>query len=330
MTSLRIILRAIVLAVVGLAATLSATDCVLAQEWPDRPVRIIVPFPPGSSPDIVARLIGDQLTKNLQKPFVVENKPGAGGMIGTDAIAKALPDGTTIGVSITGPLVNNTLLYKKMAYDPFTDLAPITQAISQPCVLAANKEFGASNIKEMIAELKSKPGRYNYGSLGNGTNAHLIMEVIASKTSTKMVQVPYPGVGQAVQALLTNDVQLGCLPPIGVIPQARAGKLKVIGVAAKNRSPLLAEYPTLAEQGLSGVEANSWIGVVAPARTPQTILARIRTEIVRVLKDPEVAKTLHTQFMEPVGNTPEEFAAYMKDELDRWGPIIKQNNITVD
>jgi len=215
-------------------------------------------------------------------------------------------------------------------HDPFTDLAPITQAISQPCVLAANKDFGPSNIKEMIAELKGKPGKYNYGSLGNGTNAHLIMELIASKTSTRIVQVPYPGVGQAVQALMTNDVQLGCLPPIGVIPQARAGKLKVIGVAAKNRSPLLSEYPTLAEQGLSGVDANSWIGVVAPARTPVPILTRIRAEIVRVLKDPEVARTLHTQFMEPVGSTPEEFAAYMKEELDRWGPLIRQNNITAD
>jgi tripartite-type tricarboxylate transporter receptor subunit TctC len=301
-----------------------------AQDWPQKPVRVIVPFAPGSSPDVLARVVSDRLNKNLNQPFIVENKPGAGGMIGTDAIAKAAPDGYTIGVSITGPLVNNTLLYKTMAYDPFKDLAPITQAVNQPCLLVVTKDFNATNAQELVAELKRNPGKYNYASFGNGTVAHLAMELIAARSGTKIVQVAYPGAQQVLAAMIAGDVSMGCIPAAGAMPQVKAGRLKSIGVAAKNRSSLFPEVPTLAEQGLSGVEANSWIGWVAPAKTPAPVLTRMRTEIVRALKDPEVVTALHNQLMEPVGNTPEEFAAYMKEELDRWGPIIKQNNIRLD
>jgi tripartite-type tricarboxylate transporter receptor subunit TctC len=318
------------LAVLALGLALASIHPAVAQEWPQKAVRVIVPFAPGSSPDILARVVSDRLNKNLNQPFIVENKPGAGGMIGTDAIAKSPADGYTIGVSITGPLVNNTLLYKTMAYDPFKDLAPITQAVNQPCMLVVSKDFKATNAQEMIAELKRNPGKYNYASFGNGTVAHLAMELIAARSGTQIVQVAYPGAQQVIAAMLAGDVSMGCIPAAGAMPQVKAGKLTAIGVASKNRSSLFPEVPTLAEQGLSGVEANSWIGWVAPAKTPPPVLGRIRTEIVRVLKDPEVVKALHNQLMEPVGNTPEEFAAYMREELDRWGPIIKQNKITLD
>ncbi len=313
--------------VLGLAlASLHA----LAQEWPQKPLHLIVPFAAASTPDIFARLLADKLGANLKQPVIVENKPGAGGMIGTDAIAKAQPDGYTFGVSITGPLVNNTLLYKKMAYDPLRDLAPVTLGVNQPCILVANKDFNASNLPEVLTELKRSPGKFNYASLGTGTMAHLSMEMIATRSGTEIVQVPYPGSSQAVQALISGDVNLGCMPAISVMSQVKSGRLKAIGIAARSRSPLLPEVKTLAEQGLPEFEANAWIGVVAPAKTPAPILKRLNEVVVRVLHQPEMRQALGAQLMEPVGNTPEQFAAYMREELERWGPIIRNNKITLD
>ncbi|MDQ3026244.1 MAG: tripartite tricarboxylate transporter substrate binding protein [Pseudomonadota bacterium] len=313
-----------------LAVLLASLNPARADEWPQKSVRIIVPFPAASTPDTVARLLADRLATNLKQAFIVENKPGAGGMIGTDAIAKAAPDGYTFGVSITGPLVNNTLLYKSMSYEPFRDLAPITLAVNQPCVMVANKDFNASGLQEVITELKRTPGKYNYASLGNGTMAHLSMELLAVRSGTQIVQVPYPGSGQAVAALVAGDVSLGCMPAAAVMSLVKAGRLKAIGVASRNRSPVLPDIRTLAEQGLPEVEANAWIGVVAPAATPAPVLARIHAEVVKVLRQPDVREALHAQLMEPVGNSPEQFAAFMREELERWGPIIRRNNIKLD
>jgi tripartite-type tricarboxylate transporter receptor subunit TctC len=299
------------------------------QDWPRKPVRVIVPFPAASTPDTLARTVTDRLSAQLKQPFVVENRPGAGGMIGTDAVAKAAPDGYTIGVSITGPLVNNTLLYKSMAYDPFRDLAPITLAVNQPCVLVVNKDFPAANVPEVIAELQRNAGKYNYASLGNGTVAHLSMELVAAKSATQVVHVPYAGSAQAVAAIVAGDASLGCMPAISVMPLVRAGRLKAIGAASRTRNPLLPDLPTLGEQGLE-IEANAWIGFIAPAKTPPALLARLHDEIAGVLREPEVRKALAGQLMEPVGNTPSEFSAYMKEELARWGPIIRANRITLD
>ena len=316
------------LAFLGIAA--ASLHPAHADEWPSKPVRIVVPFAAASTPDLLARVLADRLASNLRQTFIVDNKPGAGGMVGTDAIAKATPDGYTFGVSITGPLVNNTLLYKKMAYEPFRDLAPITLAVNQPCVLVANKDFNASGLQEVIAELKRSPGKYNYASLGNGTMAHLSMELVAARSGTRIVQVPYPGSSQAVTALIAGDVSLGCMPAVAVMALVKAGRLKAIGVASRNRSPLLPDIRTLAEQGLPEVEANAWIGVVAPAATPAPVLARIHAEVVKVLRQPDVREALHAQLMDPVGNSPEQFAAFMREELERWGPIIRTNNIQLD
>lgn len=312
------------------ALLLGSAATVFAQDWPTRPIHLIVPFAAASTPDIFARLLADRMGANLKQPVVVENKPGAGGMIGTDAIAKAQPDGYTFGVSITGPLVNNTLLYKKMAYDPFRDLAPITLAVNQPCILVANKDFNASDFQGVLAELKRRPGQFNYASLGTGTMAHLSMELIASRSGTEITQVPYPGSGQAVQALVSGDVSLGCMPPASVANLVKAGRLKAIGIAARKRSPLLPGVKTLAEQGLPEFEANAWIGVVAPAKTPAAILKRLHEEVVRVIESPDMRHALEQQMMEPVGNTPGQFAAYMREELERWGPVIRKNHITLD
>jgi tripartite-type tricarboxylate transporter receptor subunit TctC len=226
--------------------------------------------------------------------------------------------------------VNNTLLYRKMAYDPFTDLAPITLAVSQPCILVANNAFKAASLQETLAELRRQPGKFNYASLGAGTMAHLSMELVANLSGTEIVQVPYAGSAQALQALVAGDVDLGCLPASAVTPLVKAGRLKAIGIAARQRSALLPNVKTLAEQGLTNFEANAWIGVVAPARTPPAILKRLHDEIAGVLRRPDMREALARQKMEPVGNTPEQFAAYMREELRRWGPVIRTNKITLD
>jgi tripartite-type tricarboxylate transporter receptor subunit TctC len=202
--------------------------------------------------------------------------------------------------------------------------------VNQPCVLVVSGAFNASSWPQMLEELKRNPGKYNYASLGNGTNAHLSMELIANRSGTQIVQVPYPGSSQAVAAIVAGDVQMGCMPAVSVMSLVKAGRLKAIGVASRARTNLLPGMPTLAEQGLTGFEANSWIGVVAPAQTPAPILARLNAEITSILRQPDVAEALNAQLMEPVGNTPEQFTAYMKEELGRWGPIIRQNRITLD
>lgn len=301
-----------------------------AQEWPDHTVKIIVPFAAGSTPDIVARLVADKLRARLGQAFIVENKPGAGGNIGTEAVARSAPDGYTIGVSITGPLVNNTLLYKKMAYDPFKDLAPVTQLVTQPSVLVVTNDLGVGSVDELVALLRKNPGKYNYASYGNGTTSHLAMELLAARSGSQIVHVPYPGSPQAVQALLAGEVQMGALAPGAVMPQVKAGKLKAIAVTSSRRFSLLPELPTFKESSIPDVEATAWQGAVVPAGTPRAIVHKLQQEIAAILKMPDVVEKLHAQYMEPVGSSPEQFAAFMREELARWEPIIRRAHIALD
>lgn len=301
-----------------------------AQEWPQRPVKIVAPFAAASTPDTFARILADNLRKRLGQPVIVENKPGAGGMVGTDAVAKAAPDGYTIGVSIVGPLVNNKLLYKKMPYDPDRDLVPITIAVTQASLLVVPADRNINDLNELVASLKSRPGKGNYASIGVGSLSHLTMELVALRSGAEIVHVPYPGSGQAVTALLAGDVDMACLPALSVVAHVKAGKLKAIGASTAKRSALLPDVPTLREQGLEDVDAGAWIGVVAPAGTPAPIVDRIRREVVAVLRDPEVAAALQRQMMEVVGSTPEEFAAHLDAERRRWTPVIQKAKISLD
>jgi tripartite-type tricarboxylate transporter receptor subunit TctC len=301
-----------------------------AQEWPQRPVKIVAPFAAASPPDAFARILADNLRKRLGQPVIVENRPGAGGMVGTDAVAKAAPDGYTIGVSIVGPLVNNKLLYKKMPYDPDRDLVPITIAVTQASLLVVPADRNIDDLAALIASLKSRPGKGNYASIGVGSLSHLTMELVALRSGTEIVHVPYPGSGQAVAALLAGEVDMACLPALSVIAHVKAGKLKAIGASTAKRSALLPEIPTLKEQGLEDVDAGAWIGVVAPAGMPAAIVDRIRREVVAVLRDPEVAAVLQRQMMEVVGSTPEEFVAHLDAERRRWTPVIRKAKITLD
>ena len=302
----------------------------LAQDWPQRPVRIVAPFAAASTPDTFARVLADNLRKRLGQPVVVENKPGAGGMVGTDAVAKAAPDGYTLGVSIVGPLVNNKLLYKKMPYDPDRDLAPITIAVTQPSLLVVPAGRNINNLAELLADLKRRPGKANYASIGVGSLSHLTMELVASTSGTEIVHVPYPGSGQAVAALLAGDVDMGALPALSVVPHVKSGRLKAIGVSTGKRSAFLPDVPTLKEQGLAEIDAGAWIGVIAPAGTPAALLDRIRRDVVAVLKEPDVVAALGNQMMEVVGSTPEEFATHLREERDRWTPVIVKSRITLD
>jgi tripartite-type tricarboxylate transporter receptor subunit TctC len=300
-----------------------------AQDWPAKPVRIMVPFGPGSTPDIVARLIADHLQKALGQPFVIENKPGASGNTGTDAVAKAAPDGYTIGVSIGGPLAINTLLFSKLPYDPKTDIAPITQLITQPSALAVNSSVMVNSVGELLALLKREPGKFNFGSIGNGSLSHLAMEAIALQSGTKLVHIPYPASPAAVTAIIRGDAQMGCLPAIAVTPHQASGALKILAVSTARRSPYLPQIPTLKEAGID-VDADAWMGMIAPAHTPEAIVARIRGAVVEALGTAAIREKLAAQLMEPVGNSPVEFRARIDSEIVRWGPVIKAADIKVN
>ena len=316
----------IVVALLGLfIAALPAA----AQDWPTKPVKIVVPFGPGSTPDVVARLIADHLQKKLGQPFIIDNKPGASGNIGTDAVAKAAPDGSTIGVSIGGPLAINTLLFSKLPYDPKTDIAPITQLITQPSALAVNSSVNVNNTAELIALLQRESGKFNFGSIGNGSLSHLAMEAIALQSGTKLGHVPYPSSPAAMTAIIRGDVQMGCLPAIAVTPHEASGAVKILAVSTAKRSPYLPQIPTLKEADID-VDADAWMGMIAPAHTPEPIVAKIRLAVVEALGTAAVRDKLAAQLMEPVGNTPAEFRARIDSEIDRWAPVIKAADVKVN
>jgi len=300
-----------------------------AQDWPTKAVRIIVPFGPGSTPDLVARLIANHLQKKLGQPFLIENKPGAGGNTGTDAVAKAAPDGTTIGISIGGPLAINTLLFSKLPYDPKKDIAAITQLVTQPSALTVNSGVKVNSVAELVALLKREPGKYNFGSIGNGSLSHLAMEAIALKSGTRMVHVAYPSSPAAMTAIIRGDVHMGCLPAISVTPHAEAGKVKMLAVSTAKRSPYLPAIPTLKEAGID-VEADAWMGMIAPARTPEPVVAKIQREVVEAIGTAAIRDKLAALLMEPIGNTPAEFRARIDGEIARWAPVIKAANIRVN
>ena len=310
----------------ALAALAIATGAAAAQDWPTKTVRIIVPFGAGSTPDVVARLLADNMQKKLGQTFVVENKPGGGGNIGTDVVAKAAPDGSTIGISIGGPLAINTLLFSKLPYNPGKDIAAVTQLITQPSALAVNADLGVNNVAQLIALLKKDPGKYNFASIGNGSLSHLAMAAIAQKSGTTITHIPYASSPQAMTAVVRGDAQMAAMPAIAVLPQAKAGKVKMLAVSTPKRSPYLPDVPTLKESGID-VEADAWMGLIAPGGTPPAVIEKINAAVVEALQDPAIKQKLATQLMEPVGNSPQEFRAKIDAEIGRWAAVIKAAGI---
>jgi tripartite-type tricarboxylate transporter receptor subunit TctC len=317
--------RAVIAATIVVFGTILAA----AQDWPTKLVKIVVPFAAGATPDVIARLIADDLQTKLNQAFIVENRPGASGNTGTDAVAKAAPDGTTIGVSIGGPLAINTLLFSNLPYDPRKDLTLITLLVTQPSVLAVNVALGVTDTRALIEVIKRDPGKYAFGSIGAGSLSHLAMEAIALKSGTKLVHVPYPSSPQAVTALLRNDVQMVCLPAISIMPQLRSGAIKVLAVSTAERSPLLPDIPTLKEAGID-VEADAWNGLIAPAGISKPMTARIGQLVGQAVTTPVVRDKLAAQYMTPIPGTPAEFRARIDSDIARWSPIIAAAKIKIE
>ncbi|MEO7114425.1 MAG: tripartite tricarboxylate transporter substrate binding protein [Caldimonas sp.] len=315
--------------VLAAACGFAAAQGAPGADWPKGPVRIVVPYGPGSTPDIIARIVADKLAKRTGQPMVVENKSGASGNLGTDAVAKAPPDGSTIGVSIAGPLGVNALLFRKMPYDP-KDLELVSIAATQPSVLVVPVTLGVNTTDELIALMKKNPGKYNYASMGAGSISHLAMESLASKSGTSVVHVPYAGSGPAVTALLSGNADIAVLPAASVMPQIKAGKIKALAVATAKRSAALPDLPTLAESGLKDIQADAWMGFVVPAKTPEAIVKKLHDELVAILADPEVREKLKLQYMDVVADTPAEARAWLAADVERWRPIIQKNNIKLD
>jgi tripartite-type tricarboxylate transporter receptor subunit TctC len=315
----RIVVAAVVLAL--------GTIFAAAQDWPTKLVKIVVPFAAGATPDVVARLIADDLQTRLNQAFIVENRPGASGNTGTDAVAKAEPDGTTIGVSIGGPLAINTLLFASLPYDPRKDLTLVTLLVTQPSVLAVNAGLGVTDARALVDVIRRNPGKYAFGSIGAGSLSQLAMEAIALKSGTQLVHVPYASSPQAVTALLRNDVQMVCLPAISIMPQLRSGAIKVLAVSTAERSPLLPDIPTLKEVGID-VEADAWSGLIAPAGI--TMTARIGKFVGEAVTTPVVRDKLAAQFMTPIPGTPAEFRARIDADIARWSPVIATAKIKIE
>lgn len=322
----RKLIRAIAFAPLALTAAFAH-----AQQWtPKAPVHVVVPFDPGSTPDLLARLVSERLAARLGQSIVVENKSGASGNIGTNAIAKAQPDGQTIGVSIAGPLGMNALLYKRLPFDPAKDIELISIAASQPAILVASNKLPVNKASELLDLLKKKPKAYSYASIGAGSASHLAMEVLDATAGADLVHAPYKGSAAAVTALLGGETDLAILPAAAVMPHIKAGRIRALAVAAPKRSTLVPDLPTLAEAGLPDVKADAWIGFVAPARTPAAVAQRLHAEITQILAEPAVREKLLTQYMEPVGNTPAEFRTVVNSEVARWKPVIEKYKITLD
>lgn len=317
MTCRRNFLSSLLALVAGTAAA--------AQAWPSRPVRIIVPFAAGSVPDIVARLTGERLQANLGQPVVVENRTGAAGMIGANAVARAEPDGHTIGIGSVGPLINNPLLFDNMPYDPARDLRPITKAVVLPSVLVVRRDFPAGDMEGFVAEVKRHPHRYSYASVGNGSLAHLTMEVIAERKGLALKHLPYAGGPQMMSAILGGHVDMTVMPMQTVRSMVEDGRLKVL--AAATASPLLPGLRSFAQQGLGAFDATSWFGFFTAAGVSDQIVDRLQVAIHQVLTDPAVADRLRAQYMEVLADRPDQFLASMRAEGALWKPVIQRLNI---
>lgn len=300
------------------------------SSWPTKTVRVIVPYAAGSTPDMIARLVFNRVEKAAGKPMVIENKPGAAGMIGTDAVVKAAPDGHTIVVAPSGPLAVNMLLYKKMSYDPVKDLAPISLVAETPTILVASNATPASDIRSLLKVMATSSGKMAYASPGAGTLGHLNMAYLVATSGAKDIpHAPYPGSPQIVTGLIANDIQLAALPPLAVAPFIKSGRIKAIGTIGPHRSAALPNVPTLKEGGVN-FEPVGWFGVATTAGTPTPVINSIHSYISQALKSTELAKAYETQGLEVADRGPNDFKTYIAHEVEQWRPVIKQNNITID
>lgn len=308
----------------SIAATASAIALPsAAQAWPARAIKLVVPFPAGSSPDIIARVVAEPLGRTLGQPVVIDNRPGAGGNVGTAAVAHAPPDGYTLLFTIQGPLVTAPQLSRNLGYDPVKDLAPVTLVATSPNVLVVEPSLGAATLAEFVRVAKARTGQLNYGSVGNGSASHLAMELFLRRAGLSLVHVPYQGFPQIVNALLGGQIQASFMVPGIAMGQVRAGKIKALGVTTLGRVASMPDMPTFAEQGYPGFEAISWQAILAPAGTPTPIIERLSSELIRIIKSDEVRTRMLGQYFSAGGTTPEALARLMQTERAHWAKVIK-------
>jgi tripartite-type tricarboxylate transporter receptor subunit TctC len=315
------------------SAALTAAACVApaawAQDYPSRPVHVVVPYPAGGPNDIIVRLVGRRLGETLGQPIVVENRPGAGGNIGTDSVAKSAPDGYTLVSVGPGALIINPLL-GKVPYDTMRDFAPVTIMAVAPNALVAHPSFPAKSVAELIALARAKPGTINYASGGSGSTPHLAAALFAVMAKVQLTHVPYKGTGPATADLIGGQVQIAFLGIPTVLPHIRSGKLRALAVTGKNRSPELPGVPTVDEAGVAGYELSPWYGLLAPAGTPPAVITRLADDVTKIVRAPEMREQLAAQGAEPTGGTPETFARTLRSDAATWGRVVKDAGIRAD
>ncbi len=318
------------LAIAALLGAFAAFPAAAEDPYPNRPIRFVVPFAAGGPSDIVARILAPHMQQTLGQPVVVDNRPGAGGVTGVDVIAKAPPDGYIFGIGSAGALAISPNFGRGTPYDPVRDLAPLTLGVLVPEPMVVPSASPYRSLQDLIAGAKARPGALNFGSTGNGSMPHLAAEQLRAAAGLDIVQIAYNSGGQLATAILRNEVQMGFADLPVLLPQIRGGAMRALAVGTQERLPWLPEVPTFRELGMPTVDASNWHGLVAPARTEPTALAALRRAAIAALQDPEVRRRLNDQGAIPGGNSPEEFGAFIRSENEKWGGIIRRNNIRPD
>jgi tripartite-type tricarboxylate transporter receptor subunit TctC len=324
--SLRPVPGLVLFAALVLAAIASAAR---AEDYPSRPIRLVVPYAAGGGADSVARIVAKRVSETIGQPIVIENRGGAGSIIGTELVNKSDPDGYTLLLGQSGPISINPAVYKKLPYDPLKDFAPVTMTTAYPYIMVVNPTLGVKSLKEFVALAARKPGELNYGTTGVGAANHLVTELFDSKAGIKMTHIPYRGTALAVADLLAGQVQVVFADPITALPQINAGTLLALAVTSKERSPVAPQLPTISESGYPGFDAIAWHGILAPANTPPAIVQKLNAEIVAALKDPETRALLEKQAMQTVGNSPEAFARFIREDIAIWKAVADQAKVEV-
>jgi tripartite-type tricarboxylate transporter receptor subunit TctC len=308
---------------------LAAGGVALADDYPSHPIRLIVPFAAGGAADSVARIVGKRVGDALGQTVVVEDRGGGGGIIGTEIVRNSDADGYTLLLGQSGPISINPGIYPKLPYDSEKDFAPISMTTAYPYILVVNPSLGVKTVAELVALARSKPGQLNYGTAGVGASNHLLTELFDGKAGIKMTHIPYRGTSLAVADLISGQVQVVFADPVSALAQVRAGTLTALAVTSKDRSPVAPDLPTIAESGYPGFDAIAWHGILAPAGTPPAIIDRLHAEIVRALKDPETIKLIEAQAIQVVGNTPQDFAGFIKQDIVLWKDVAQQAKVEV-
>ncbi len=317
-----------VIQALAMAATL-ASGSAMAQAWPAKPISLVVPFPAGGTTDVLARALAEKLQQSLGQPVIVESKPGAGATLGADYVAKSKPDGYTLLVGAVHHTIASSV-YKKLPYDFQKDLAPITEIALVPNVLVVNASTPVKTVAELVAMLKAQPGKHNYGSNGNGTAQHLIGTQFENMTGTDFAHIPYKGSGPLATDLLGGQITMSFDTITPVLPHIKAGKLRPLAVTTAKRSSALPDVPTLEEAGLKGFNIGTWFGVLAPTATPKDILARLNTEMVKVIQSPEFRKRMAEIGAEPIGNSADQMAAQIKSETEKFAKLVKDAKVVIE